>query len=245
MNPWISAAIAAGGGLVLGAVLARLVRALLLRTHKEALVTAAPPLASLVFSTLLIVGLVVALGFVHPESRDKVINDMVAFLPRTLAAAIVVIGGNVVATLARTAVAKALRGQGSAERYGPGIVKFAIMAFAAILGAAQLGVDTTIINILTASVLFGTAAAAALLVGLGGRTVAAEVAAGRAWRNSLTAGDRVVARDVGGADIDGTVVEIHPTAVELVADGKTVLVPNSRLLDVVVEVTKATVAPGA
>jgi len=235
VNPWISAANAAGGGLVAGAVLARIVRSVLVRSGKDALATAAPPLASLVFSTLLIIGLVVALGFVHPDSRDKVINDMVDFLPRTLAAAIVVIGGNVVATLAKTAVAKALRGSGTAERYGPGIVKFAIMAFSAILGAAQLGVDTTIINILTASVLFGTAAAAALLVGLGGRAVASEVAAGRAWRNSLTVGDHVAADGLG---VSGTVVEIHPTAVELRTEAGTVLVPNSKLLDVVVEVDR-------
>lgn len=224
---------------MLGAIVARIVRSVLARTRNDALETSAAPLASLAFSTLLIIGLVVALGFVHPESRDKVINDMVDFLPRTLAAAIVVIGGNVVATVARSAVAKALRGSGTAERYGPGIVRFAIVAFAAILGAAQLGVDTTIINILTASVLFGTAAAGALLVGLGGRAVAGEVAAGRAWRNALAVGDRIVARNLNGADVDGTIVEIHPTAVELDSAGRTVLVPNSQLLDAVVEVTRA------
>lgn len=220
---------------MLGAVLARLVRGLLMRSGREALITASVALGSLVFSALLIGGLVVALGFVHPESRDKMINDMVDFLPRSLAAAIVVIGGNVVAQIAKTAVAKALRGSGTAERYGPTIVRFSILAFAAILGAAQLGVDTTIINILTSAVLFGAAAATALLVGLGGREVAGEVAAGRAWRNSLATGDRVVARALG---VEGTVVDIHPTAVELATGTGTVLVPNSRLLDSVVEVSR-------
>ncbi len=41
-----------------------------------------------------------------------------------------------------------------------------------------------------------------------------------------------------GIDIDGVVVEIHPTAVEVDMDGRTVLVPNSHLLDVVVERTR-------
>lgn len=235
MNEWIIAAIAAGAGIVIGAVAARIVRNSLMRSSREAIRSAAPPVASLVFSTGVIIGLVVALGIVHPESLETIPTDLVEFLPRVLAAAIVVIGGNVVGTLARTATQRAVKGTGAAERFAPGAVRATVLAFSAILGAAQLGVDTTIINIAAAALLFGTAATMALLVGLGGRAVAGEIAAGRAWRNSLAVGDRVRARGLPGGEIDGVVVEIRPTAIELDCAGRSLLVPNSQLLDVVVE----------
>lgn len=238
MNEWISAAIAVGAGVIVGAIVARVVRNALARSSREAISGAAAPLASLVFSTAFIIGLVVALGFVHPESLDTIPADLVEFMPRVLAAAIVVIGGNVVATLARSATQRALRGAGAAERVGPTAVRWAILAFAFILGAAQLGIDTTIINIAAAALLFGAAATMALLVGLGGRRVAGEIAAGRAWRKSLSVGDRVQASGLTGGEVDGVVVEIHPTSIELDCAGRSVLVPNSQLLDVVVERTR-------
>jgi len=218
-----------------GAIAARIVRNAFVRASRDAVRAAAAPVASLVFSTAFIIGLVVALGIVNPDSLDTIPADLVDFAPRALAAAIVIIAGNVVASLARAATHRALRGTGTAERVGPGAVRSVVLAFAFILGAAQLGIDTTIINIAAAAVLFGAAAAMALLIGLGGRTVAAEVAAGRAWRRALAAGDRIRASGIGSADIDGVVVEVHPTAVELDCAGRSLFVPNSELLEVVVE----------
>jgi hypothetical protein len=235
MNEWISAAIAAGAGLVVGAIAARITRNALGRTSRDAIRGAAAPVGSLVFSVIFIIGLVVALGFVNPDSLDTIPADLVDFLPRALAAAIVVIGGNVVATIARSTTQRALRGTGPAERFGPPTVRAIVLAFAFILGAAQLGIDTTIINIAAAAILFGTAATMALLVGLGGRRVAGEVAAGRAWRKSLEVGDRVKASGLPGGEVDGVVVGIRPTSVELDCAGRSLLVPNSQLLDVVVE----------
>ena len=235
MNEWISAAIAAGAGLVVGAIAARIARNALGRSSRDAIRGAAAAVGSLVFSVIFIIGLVVALGFVNPDSLDTIPADLVDFLPRALAAAIVVIGGNVVATIARTTTQRALRGTGPAERFGPVVVRAIVLAFAVVLGAAQLGIDTTIINIAAAAILFGTAATMALLVGLGGRRVAGEVAAGRAWRKSLEVGDRVKASGLPGGEVDGVVVGIRPTSVELDCAGRSLLVPNSQLLDVVVE----------
>ena len=235
MNEWIKAAIAVGAGLLVGAIAARITGNALRRASREAIRGVSAPVASLVFSTAIIIGLVVGLGFVNPESLDTIPADLVDFLPRALAAAIVVIGGNVAATLARSATARAVRGTGAAERFGPTVARVVVLAFAFILGAAQLGIDTTIINIASAALLFGLAATMALLVGLGGRRVAGEVAAGRAWRNSLQPGDRIKVPAIAGGAIDGVVTEIHPTAVELDCAGRSLLVPNSQLLDVVVE----------
>ena len=238
MNEWISAGIAIGVGVIVGAIAARIVRNMLARSANTAVRSAAAPMATLVLSACFIVGLAVALGFVHPESLDTIPDDLVDFVPRVIAAAIVLIGGNVAASVSRTATQRAIRGT-SAERIAPSVVRWSILAFAFILAAAQLGVDTTIINIAAAALLFGAALSMALLVGLGGRNVAGQVAAGRASRATLATGDRIRVSDVGGVDIDGVVIDIHPTAVEVDVDGRTLLVPNSHLLDVVIERTRA------
>jgi hypothetical protein len=197
------------------------VRNQMAKSKIEALRESAAAIAGLVFSGCIIVGLLVALGFVSPDDLDQLPSDLIAFLPKAISAAIVAIGRNIAGTFAQTAVAKAVAGSGAASRFAPAIIRFAILGAAIILAAAQLGVDTTVINIAVAALLFGAAASLALLTGLGGRQVGGEVAAGRVWRRSLEPGDHTPASNVGGVDVDG-------------ADA-TLFVPNSKLLDTVVE----------
>jgi hypothetical protein len=242
MNEWIAAAIAVGGGLIVGSIASRIARTQLSKSNVQALRESASPLGGLVFSALVIAGLLVALGFVSPDDLDRLPSDLIDFLPKAISAAIFAIGGNIAGTFAHTAVAKAVAGSGAAERCAPTVVRLAIVAGALILAAAQLGVDTTVINIAVAALLFGVAASLALLTGLGGRQVAGEVAAGRVWRRSLEPGDRIRAQGVAGVDVDGVVVDIHPTAIEVdVADagGATLFVPNTKLMETVVERTRS------
>lgn len=245
MNEWISAAIAVGAGLIIGSIASRFTRNQMAKSKVEALRESASAIGGLVFSSLIIAGLLVALGFVSPDDLDQLPSDLIAFLPKAISAAIVAIGGNIAGTFAQAAVAKAVAGSGAASRFAPAIVRFAILGAAMILAAAQLGVDTTVINIAVAALLFGVAASLALLTGLGGRTVAGEVAAGRVWRRSLESGDRISAQGVAGVDVDGIVVDIHPTAVEVRAGDATLFVPNSKLMETVVERTRPAKAEAA
>ena len=243
MNEWISAAIAVGAGLIIGSVVSRIVRNQMAKSKVAALRESASAIAGLVFSGFIIVGLLVALGFVSPDDLDQLPSDLIAFLPKAISAAIVAIGGNIAGTFAQAAVAKAVAGSGAASRFAPVIVRFAILTAAMILAAAQLGVDTTVINIAVAALLFGVAASLALLTGLGGRQVAGEVAAGRVWRRSLEAGDRISASDVAGVDVNGVVVDIHPTTIEVRAGEATLFVPNSKLMETVVQRTRPAPTP--
>lgn len=247
MNEWISASIAVVAGFVVGTIASRIVSSTMNRSKTQAMRDSAAPVAGLALSAGIVVGLLVALGFVAPDQLEQLGDDAVAFLPKAIAALVIVIGANVASTFAAAAVAKALAGTGAAARFAPMVTKFAILGGGAIIAAGQTGVDTAVVNIAVAALLFGVAAALALLTGLGGRQVAGEIAAGRAWRTSLRSGDRIAAVVAGSqrahANVDdgpsmtvsGVVVEVHPTAVELDAAGVTVFVPNSRLLDSVVE----------
>jgi hypothetical protein len=247
MNEWISAAIALVAGILVGTVASRIVLSVLNRSKLSALRESASPLAGLALSAGVIAGLLVALGFVAPDQLEQLGDDAIAFLPDAIAALVILIAANVASTFAAAAVAKSLAGTGAAARFAPIITKYAILVGGAIVAAGQAGVDTVVVNIAVAALLFGVAGALALLTGLGGRQVAGEIAAGRAWRASLRAGDRIAAvvagprRAVQGEEsgtvttVSGVVIDVHPTAVELDASGVTVFVPNSRLLDSVVE----------
>lgn len=250
MNPWIGAVIAIVAGVIVGTVASRLVASFLSRSRIKALRESSPALAGLALSAAVVIGLLVALGFVASDELEQLGDDAIAFLPKAISALIIVIGANVASTFAAAAVASSLAGTGTAARFAPIITKYAILGGGAIIAAGQTGVDTAVINIAVAALLFGVALGVALLTGLGGRQVAAEVAAGRATRRLLRVGDRVVigpmaapgrgtesqserGSDVGGAmpgdgtAISGTIADLHPTAVEVVADGRSVLVPNT------------------
>lgn len=228
MNEWIGAAIAVAAGLAVGAVLAVVVRRMLGGDNRPELVKKlSDPLANLAFWIAVVVGLITALGIVNPDSLDQLPQDAVDFLPKLFAALIVFIVGNAAAGLAAGGVSSALaRATPSAQKYGPVVVRSVILATAVILAAGQLGIDTTIINLAAAALLFSIGLTASLLVGLGGRTVSSEVAAARALRSMLSAGDQITV-----GELTGRVATVHSTAVEIEAAGGVVhLVPNSELL---------------
>ncbi|MEZ5340757.1 MAG: hypothetical protein R2706_04710 [Acidimicrobiales bacterium] len=85
------------------------------------------------------------------------------------------------------------------------VVKSLVMGLAVLLAVAQLGIDTSVINLGVAAIFFGVAASLTLLVGLGGRDVAEQVASTRAVRRLVHEGDQVTL-----SDVSGTVLSIHP-----------------------------------
>ena len=236
MNKWLAAAIAVAAALVIGSLLARIVRGLLAKENRpEALQEAAAALASLVFSIVLIVGLVTALGIVNQEALDQLPKDVVAYIPRALSAAIVLIGANIVATFAVAAVERSLgHVSDSVRNRVPGILKGAIFFAAGLIAANQLGIDTTILTLAAAAVLFGAALTAALVAFSGSGAVSSEMAASRALRRVMNVGDRVDS-DL----VTGTITEMFGAKLEVETDdGNRVLVPYSELLTAVIGIER-------
>ena len=102
-NPLIALAFIVGG-LVVGSLLAGVTRRVMSADNRPAPIrSAAGAISTVVFSVILIVALITALGIVSPSSLDKLEDDLLDFIPRALAAAIVLIIANVVAQLVETA----------------------------------------------------------------------------------------------------------------------------------------------
>jgi len=230
---WIWAGVAIVGGFVIGGAASKITKQLF-EKRKGQVAELAPAAASLVFSLTFVIGLLIALGFVQPDSLSKLRDDTIDYLPRVLSALIVVILGGVVGTIASTAARESLgRTMGRMGEQIPRLVKGIITAFAAILAASQLGIDTTVINIVVAALVAGLALAFALIVGFGSRPVATEIASGRALRRLVAPGDRIES-----SLANGTVVAMHPTAVELDSQGTVSLVPNTELADTAFTITR-------
>jgi small-conductance mechanosensitive channel len=236
-NDWIIFAAAIIGGLVGAVVASRGVATVMgAPSRPEPFRNASGALANLAMSVCVGVGLIVALGVVSPASLEQLPRDLIDFAPRLLAAGIIVIAANVLSSFATTALAPALgRMPLSVQRPTLRAVRIVIVTLAVLLAVRQVGFDTTIINLGLAAIFFGVAGALMLLVALGGRDVATEVAATRMLRRMLGEGDHVRIDDV-----EGRVLSVHPTAVELqTATGRTVLVPSSRFLSETITIRRA------
>lgn len=234
---WIAAAIAAAAGVIVGSILARVVRgALTTERRPEAVRDAAGAIASVFFALAVIIGLITALGFVDDTAVDDLPNDFIDYVPRAMSAAIVLIIANIAATFIVAALERSLGHVSSAvRRRVPPVARGAILFMGALIAANQLGIDTEILTIAAAALFFGLALTAALVAYSGSGPVASEVAASRALRRILAVGDAVDSEFA-----TGTIVELHSVKVEVeTADGHRVLVPYSALLDSVVGITRA------
>lgn len=225
---WIFAIAAVAGGLILGSVAGVAVRRSLGKpSRREELQSVAKPAAVFVFWFVLAIGIVGAVAAVSPESLRDLPGDVLSYFPRVLVAGFILIAGHVlslvVATVLQTALSRA-SGQRSTEIARA--ARFTILGAAVILALSQLGVNTTILMIAIAALLFGVSIAFALLVGLGGRDVAREIAAGRYVRRVLEVGDAI-----NSGDFQGVVRGVHPATLELeLPNSAQIHVPYTHLL---------------
>lgn len=235
----IPALIVVAVGFVVGTLAAAATRRITSSSNRpDSVQASSSAIATLAFSLIVIAALVAALGMINEAALTKLLEDVVTFLPKALAALIVIIIGNIVAAILQTAAERSLGhvSQSLRDRV-PVLIKMVVMGFAAVIAADQLGVDTTIVLVAVASIFFTIGLSVALLAGLGGRPVARQIAAGRALRRELSVGDSV---KVGKAE--GEISAIGSTSTQITSARTVTLVPNLELLNSHLEIVQA-VAP--
>ncbi len=244
MNDWIAVGAAIGGGLLVGIVLSRVVAVVLGNPSRpKPLQDSARPLSSLALSFGLVAGLIVALGIIQPDAVVQLRTDAISFIPKVLTAVIIVIVANVLSAFVVAALNTALaRAPMHVQRQITAVARGIILVMAVLLAVGTLGVDTTVVNLGVAAVFFAVAASFTLLVGMGGREVASEVAGTRAVRRLVSVGD-TIAVGTGDEAVRGKIVAMHPTGLEVEESGAIVLVPSSRLLSETMQVKRAGPTP--
>lgn len=231
----IYAAAAVLGGIIIGTVAGGVARRAILRSQKRR--DMAAPAAAVIFWVALAVGIAVGAGLLAPDALRPLPGRLLAYLPNVLVAGLMLIAGYAAATLTAAILSGGLaRATGRTRRQAALGLRTVIMIAVVLLALDQLGVDTTLLTIAAAALLFGTATALALLIGLGGRDLAREIAAGRYLHRILKPGDRVEAHD-----LDGRVVTLHPATTEIETGSSDVIhVPHSHLLSTMLRVQRPT-----
>ncbi|MFN0091278.1 MAG: mechanosensitive ion channel family protein [Acidimicrobiales bacterium] len=241
MRALITAAVSIVVGLGGGALLAPLVRRLLSRPSlPEAVRAVANAAASFVFWIVVAAGVVVAMGSSATAELQTIPTKVITYFPKVITAGVLLLGGKVAAEMVSLAVGRTvIKATGEPRPALTRAVRTIVTAAAVLLAVGQLGIDTTIVNMVLAGLVFGAALASALLIGLGGRNVARELAAGRYLRRLVRPGDRLAVDTFAGV-----VRAVHPVTVELeLADGQVVHLPHERILNGAPHIVRAETAP--
>jgi small-conductance mechanosensitive channel len=139
------------------------------------------------------------------------LSGVVAYLPTLLAGGLILLGGALIANLARDLSETAAASAGLAQSEFVGrAVQIAILSVALLIGAEQIGVQVTFLVSLFTAVIAALFGGAALAFGLGARGYVRNLIAARTLRQRYDVGQRISL-----AGREGAILEITATAVVL------------------------------
>ncbi len=150
-----------------------------------------------------------------------VVGSLSEFVPRVLAAVLIVVAGLVMGNVARGAVAATAAGAGTT--FGPGlgqIIRTAIIIAAVLIAVAGLGVDIALLTAIFSVSLAALLGGFALAFGLGARTAISNIIGSHYLRQTFEVGQTV---RIGG--VEGAIVEFTGNAVVLEVPEGRVIVP--------------------
>ena len=180
---------------------------------------------------LAIVVIFAALSLLGLQFLSASLNQAILELPRLFIAAVLVLGGAVVAGAARQRTDRLTYQLDFPVPLGQ-MAQIAVLAIFVIIAAAELGISTALLLVLIGVLLAAGAGKLTLAFGLGSREVARSLSAGRYLRH-----DYRVGQDIAFGDVRGRVTRIHSTSTLLDAgDGSSIRIPNHLLIASIVTV---------
>lgn len=176
-----------------------------------------------------------ALSLLGLQFLSQSLNAAILVLPKLLIAAALILAGVVLGGFARDYTER-LAGQMDFPVALGRVVQITVFAIFAIIAAAELSIDTTILLTVIAILLAGIAATLALAFGLGGREIARALSAGRYVRHDYTIG-----QEISFDEVRGRITAIETTSTLLdTSDGRVIRVPNHVLIQTVVTIHTTT-----
>ncbi|ACZ43520.1 Conserved TM helix repeat-containing protein [Thermobaculum terrenum ATCC BAA-798] len=187
---------------------------------------------AIAFYLLLGLAFLLALGPLGAQFISDTLSQLLLYVPRVLAAALLLVLGIAIARVLAEMADRTLLGFGvSGSRWLQGAVQGFVLFVAALLAATMLGIDVTVIVVLMVVALGGVVLTVALALGLGLRTMSENIAAGRYISQEVSKGDEIAVEGY-----VGRVQKISYTFTVISArDGRTYIVPNAYLMRHVVE----------
>lgn len=212
-----------GVGLLLEAMDRRAAR---LTTTDQALIPPALVKLSKVFVFWLVIAgsVLLSLPILGIGGLPEFLNSALEFMPKLFVAFTIIVAGHLLGLLARHLVS-GLENRWTVDSTGPRLLHFAVLAVAIVMGLQHVNVDISFITRLIL-ILVATASAGLMLAfSLGARQHVANLLAHREL-GRLSVGDRVRIDDV-----EGNVVEIYSTGVDIATDKGIASVPAARFAE--------------
>jgi len=188
-------------------------------------------IGTVLFWGIMLTGMAGSLSVLGLSSLESTMDQIITLAGRALVALVILIAGVMSAgwlaeLVAREAGRAGLRGANAFRR----IVFITIVVIAALLAAAQLGLETYIVVLLAVVVLATVGLVTALAMGQGLALLSGNIAAGRYVQDGTAVGD-VISVD----GVEGTVEELGYASVTVRSeDGHLYRIPNRTLLEKVV-----------
>ena len=188
-------------------------------------------LGTVLFWGVILTGVAGSLSVLGLSSLESTMDQLINLSGRALVARVILIAGIMSAgwlaeLVAREAEQAGLRGSNAFRR----VVFITLVAVAALLAAAQLGLETYVVVLLAVVVLATVGLVTALALGQGLVLLSSNIAAGRYVQDGTEVGD-VISVD----GVEGTIEELGYASITIRSeDGHLYRIPNRTLLENVV-----------
>lgn len=152
------------------------------------------------------------------------LTGVVRFVPRILGALFVVFLGTLIASAVRTAVTAAAASAGFSYSEAVGrMARIGVLVISVIVALDQVGLDVAFLIVLVAVAAGAMLGGAALAFGLGARTSVSNILASHYLVDTFRVGHRI---RIG--EVEGKILEITPTSVIIEADQGRTVIPASQ-----------------
>lgn len=183
--------------------------------------------ARAIYWLLLLAFLMIAVESLGLSTAATALRALVAYLPRVLGAAIVLVGGALLGQFLGKGTQALAAGSGVEFHAALGrAMQYIVLAVAAILAVDQLGLNTTLLNNVLGNLLTVAGAGLALAFALGSREAVRNLLAGFYAKDLFEIGQTV---EVNG--YRGTLEAIGPLKAVITTEEGSVTVPNSIMTD--------------
>lgn len=160
-----------------------------------------------------------------------VVARLLAYIPSVMAAALILVLGLSFARLISASVSRTARAAGLEYAGALGALsRYFIALIVIIIALAQLGVQTAILTVIFAVILFSIGIASALAFGSGSKAVVSNILAGAFIRDHFPEG-----RNIEVQGVQGRVVAVNSVGTTVESNGRIVTIPNAVLMENVVE----------
>ena len=190
-------------------------------------------IGTIIFWMIMLTFVVSACDTLGLERVSSTIDDFILYLPKVIAAAVVLLIGLFVSNFVRNAIQASTNGM---AQYGDILSRTAyglLAIISIVLSISQLDVDVTLLNQIIQITLFSIAVAVMLSMGLGTREISSNVMSGIYLRDLYRPGTKI---EFG--EISGTIEQVGSTKTSIKSGDAIHSVPNQQLINALVTISK-------